>query len=111
PERERKLLEQLAEIHELFKSFVSVRRTTLDIEDVATGEYWYGTRAVEKGLADRVITSDEWLLEKLETHEILTVRTIKPKVRVGAQLMRLQHAIVQGLRKAHPEDTHETQLP
>src|SRR5699024_7693626 len=44
PEREQKLLEQLADIHVLFKDFVSVRRPTLSIDDVATGEYWYGAR-------------------------------------------------------------------
>lgn len=111
PEREQKLLEQLSEIHELFKDFVAFRRTELSIEEVATGEYWYGTRAVEKGLADRVITSDEWLLEKMQTHEVLTVRTLKPSVKLATHLTRIQRAILRGLREGHGGDSHDSQLP
>jgi len=111
PEREQKLLEQLSEIHELFKSFVSVRRPSLDIEEVATGEYWYGTRALEKGLADRLITSDEWILEKMETHEVLTVRTTKTSVRMAAQLARLQRWVARGLRADYTETPHDSELP
>lgn len=111
PEREQKLLEQLADIHVLFKDFVSVRRPTLSIDDVATGEYWYGARAVENGLADRLITSDEWLLEKLETHEIYTVQTIKPGMKIGEHLMRLRTSVVRALRGQLDEETHESELP
>lgn len=111
PEREQKLLEQLAEIHVLFKDFVSVRRPSLSIDEVATGEYWYGTRAVEKGLADRLITSDEWLLEKLTTHEIFTVQTIKPGMKIGEHLMRLRTSIVRAIRGDFDEDIHDVELP
>ena len=36
----------------VFKRFIGQMRPALDIEAVATGEHWYGTRAVELGLAD-----------------------------------------------------------
>lgn len=111
PEREQKLLEQLAEIHVLFKDYVSVRRPSLPIDEVATGEYWYGTRAVEKGLADRLITSDEWLLEKLETHEIYTIQTIKPGMKIGEHLMRLRTSIVRAIRGELDDETHDSELP
>lgn len=111
PEREQKLLEQLADIHELFKDFVSVRRPALDIEDVATGEYWYGRRAVEKGLADRLITSDEWLLEKLDTHEVLTVRTIKPGTKITQHLMRLQQWATKNVQRGLDSDRHDSEIP
>lgn len=111
PARERKLIEQLAEVHLLFKDYVSVRRPSLSIDEVATGEYWYGTRAVENGLADRLITSDEWLLEKLDTHEVYTVQTIKPGMKLGEHLTRLRTSLTQHLRGDLNDVSHDSQLP
>ena len=39
-----KFQQELDETHVLFKSFVSQNRPSLDIDKVATGEHWYGTR-------------------------------------------------------------------
>ena len=49
-----KLKEELEDIHVLFKLMVARYRPSLDIESVATGEHWYGTRAGELGLGRRV---------------------------------------------------------
>lgn len=46
-------------------------RPTLDIEQVATGEHWYGTQAQEKGLVDEVGTSDDLLLNLMEGRELV----------------------------------------
>ena len=54
-----KLKDQLEEIHELFKSSVNEYRPQLDLERVATGEHWYGSKALELGLIDQIKTSDE----------------------------------------------------
>jgi len=56
-----KLKEELEDVHILFKEAVGKYRPTLDLEKVATGEHWYGTRALELGLADEIRTSDEVL--------------------------------------------------
>ena len=56
-----RLKDQLEEVHQLFKAAVSRYRPELDLSTVATGEYWYGTRALELGLADELATSDEQL--------------------------------------------------
>ncbi len=58
-----KLKEELEDVHTLFKNMVAEYRPALDIESVATGEHWYGTRALEKQLADELKTSDELLRE------------------------------------------------
>lgn len=55
------LREQLDDVHGLFKAAVARYRPALDIGKVSTGEYWYGTRALELGLADELCTSDELL--------------------------------------------------
>jgi serine protease SohB len=56
-----KLKEELEDVHALFKDAVAKYRPALDLEKVATGEHWYGTRALELGLADELLTSDELL--------------------------------------------------
>ena len=65
-----KLKEELEDVHMLFKSAVSRYRADLDLDKVATGEHWYGTRALELGLADEIKTSDELLLERAATRDI-----------------------------------------
>ncbi|MCW8832124.1 MAG: protease SohB, partial [Colwellia sp.] len=42
-----KFIEELEETHVLFKDFVSEHRPSLDLEKVATGEHWFGTKALE----------------------------------------------------------------
>ncbi len=61
-----KLREELEEVHTLFQQMVARYRPTLDMERIATGEYWYGSRALELGLVDEVGTSDDWLLHAVE---------------------------------------------
>lgn len=68
-----KLREELEDVHSLFKAAVSRYRPSLDIAKVATGEHWYGTRAVELGLADELKTSDELLGEMAGDHDLYRV--------------------------------------
>ena len=56
-----KLRDEMEEVHTLFKAQITAHRPQLDIERVATGEYWYGTRALELGLIDEIQTSDDFL--------------------------------------------------
>ncbi|WP_110677692.1 protease SohB [Salinicola sp. RZ23] len=62
-----KFLEDLQSTHDLFKQYVGERRPQLDLEQVATGEIWYGSEALSQGLIDAVGTSDAYLLEKLSS--------------------------------------------
>lgn len=57
-----KLKEELEDVHLLFKSLIAQHRPQLDVERVATGEHWYGTRALELGLVDEIGASDDYLL-------------------------------------------------
>jgi len=68
-----KLREELEEVHALFKEAVSRYRPNLDLDRVATGEYWYGTRALELGLADDIGTSDELLARLAPDRELYRV--------------------------------------
>jgi len=81
-----KLKEQLEEIHSLFKSSVNEYRPELNLDKVATGEYWYGTRALDLGLIDEIKTSDELLLEMSKKYEIFSVK-LKIKKPLKKRLM------------------------
>jgi serine protease SohB len=69
-----KFIEDIQEIHQLFKNFVSEQRKDLDIEKVATGEIWLGIKAIEKNLIDSISTSDEYLYEKANNMDIFQVQ-------------------------------------
>jgi serine protease SohB len=68
-----KLKEELEDTHLLFKDFVTKHRPTVDIESVATGEHWYGARALELKLVDDLMTSDDYLLEASRRAEVYEV--------------------------------------
>jgi len=60
--------EDIAEIFNLFKGWVEQNRPQLDIEEVATGETWFGPAALEKGLCDDIKTVDDVLLEYVDNN-------------------------------------------
>ncbi|MBM4196287.1 MAG: protease SohB [Gammaproteobacteria bacterium] len=68
-----KLREELEEVHALFKNMVVANRPQLDIEAVATGEHWYGTRALELRLIDELGSSDDYLLAATERADVFHV--------------------------------------
>lgn len=68
-----KTKEDLEEVHTLFKNAVIEHRPDLDIENVATGEYWYGTRARELGLIDEVGSSDDYLMREADNAQIFAL--------------------------------------
>lgn len=77
PKGEEKFREQLEATHYLFKNWVKEHRPQLDIDRVATGEYWYGLQAVNLGLVDAIRTSDDYLLSQSDTNQIVKVSIIK----------------------------------
>ena len=69
----KKMQEEVTEAHNLFKKFVTTHRPSVNIDTVATGEYWYGVRAEELRLVDEIITSDDYLLRTSEKASIYTL--------------------------------------
>jgi serine protease SohB len=74
-----KFLEELQDTHDLFKEFVSQHRPQVDIEKIATGEVWYGLRAVDVALVDELQTSDEYLVTRAETADVYEVAYVLKK--------------------------------
>ncbi len=80
-EGRQKFLEELEDVHALFQEYVASNRPDLDIQTVATGEAWYGTRALELNLVDELSTSDEYLMnacEERDVYEVKWVEHLKP---------------------------------
>lgn len=74
-----KFREELDITHQLFKSFVSEMRPSLDINAVATGEHWFGTQAKALGLVDAIGTSDDLLIAEMNTYNVLSVHYTRRK--------------------------------
>ena len=72
-----KFQEEIDIAHDIFKQYVSKNRKDVDIERVATGEYWQATTAITLGLVDRLATSDEVILEKAKVSEIFEISSVK----------------------------------
>ncbi|MCF6775527.1 protease SohB [Thiotrichales bacterium 19X7-9] len=58
---------ELEEIHRLFKKHIQTFRAQLDVDKVATGEYWLGDDAYQLGLVDHISTSDDYLFGLFNT--------------------------------------------
>lgn len=69
-----KFTEQLEETHGLFKAFVKEQRPKLDVDQVATGEYWLGTKALKLGLVDQLGTSDDYLYARAAEAHVFQVK-------------------------------------
>jgi serine protease SohB len=75
----KKYQEQIDETHTLFKAFVKQYRADLDVDAVATGEYWHGERARDLGLVDRILASDDYILAKLEEADVFALTCFLPR--------------------------------
>jgi serine protease SohB len=92
-----KFVDQLDETHGLFKDFVKTQRPTLDVDKVATGEYWLAKRGLELGLVDSLGTSDDYLLGRVQDANVFQV-SFKPEApwrkRLGAAAAEITERVV-----------------
>ena len=105
-----KLKQELEDVHALFKSAVSKYRPDLDLDAVATGEHWYGTRALDLGLADELRTSDEVLAELATEHDLYRV-TFKIKQPLQKRLLANVDAVIDKIDAAGWRRRFESRLP
>jgi serine protease SohB len=105
-----KLKEELEDVHELFKSAVSRYRPQLDLEKVATGEHWYGTRALALGLADEIRTSDEVIADRVAERELFKV-TFKVKQPLPKRLLANIDSTLEKVDAAGWRHRFESRLP
>ena len=105
-----KLKEELEDVHTLFKTAVSKYRPNLDLDKVATGEHWYGSMALELGLADEIKTSDE-LLSDLSADRDLYSLSFKIKQPLQKRLMSSVDGALEKADAAGWRRRFESRLP
>jgi len=105
-----KLKEELEDVHALFKGAISKYRPDLDLDKVATGEHWYGTRALEYGLADAIKTSDELLRELVDERDLFEL-TYKIKQPLQKRLMANIDSAIDKATAARWRRRFESRLP
>jgi len=74
-----KMREEVVEVHELFQRQVRDLRPSVDLERVATGEHWYGSRALELNLIDEIGTSDDFLLKAAAAADVYRFAWKRPR--------------------------------
>ncbi|GAA3527814.1 protease SohB [Zobellella aerophila] len=96
-----KFREELEVIHQRFKEFIRANRPALVLDKVATGEHWLATDAKELGLVDRLMTSSQYLLDKADSHHVISLRH-KPKQTLKDKLAKAAEAgVSRGLLKLY----------
>ncbi len=75
-----KFQDMLNDTHMLFKEYINQYRPEINIDDVANGDYWYGQQALNKGLIDDIMTSDEYILKAVQNEtKVYKIEIIKKK--------------------------------
>lgn len=96
-EAKAKFKEELQQTHQLFKHFVEKYRPQLDIAQVSTGEHWYGQDALDLKLVDELATSDDYILNLIEQHDVYLLHSrTKPTLgeKLGLQASQIAQQVV-----------------
>ena len=99
----KKFQTQIEETHELFKNFVKENRPQVDIDQISTGEYWYGKKALDLKLVDGLKVSDD-LIQSL-TKEASVYKVHIPSKKKGIK------QLAQGALKRWVEEAELSQFP
>ena len=83
----KKFQEELEVIHRSFRDYVLANRSQLNMDEVATGEHWLAQDAFEMRLVDSLKTSDELILDKLNTHNVYEIK-VRAKQSLATKLMK-----------------------
>ncbi|MGH1374609.1 MAG: protease SohB [Cellvibrionaceae bacterium] len=85
-----KFVEDLEDTHDLFKGFVTEHRPAVNIDEVANGDVWYGKRALDNHLVDELMTSDEYINNRVKSADVFEVeythrKTLQEKLGITVQ--------------------------
>lgn len=100
-----KFQRDLEETHVLFKHYVAERRPQVDIENVANGDIWFGTKALEQKLVDEIMTSDEYISNRVQNVDVYEIE-FKEKKSIAD---KLGFAVSSGVERALGKYISETE--
>ncbi len=92
-EGRQKFIADLEDLHALFQEFLADKRPGLDLEKVATGEAWYGQRALDLNLVDEIQTSDEYLMNRCAETDVFEVRWRSPQKPLEKMLSQVENSV------------------
>ncbi len=87
-----KFVEELEDVHALFQEFVQANRPQVSLDEIATGEAWYGRRALERRLIDELSTSDAYLTNACNDADVYEVRWVEHKKPIERLLAQFANA-------------------
>lgn len=105
-----KFRQEMEDVHVLFKQFVVAHRPQLAIEEIATGEIWYGSQALERKLVDEIIDSDSYLLGLRRDADLYEVRYAEKKTIQQRLGLLVQHGISTAMASLVREDRQQQLL-
>jgi serine protease SohB len=105
-----KFRQELEETHVLFKQFVAKHRPQLVVEEIATGEIWYGSQALERKLIDEVIDSDSYLLGLRRDADLFEVQFVEKKSIQQRLGLLVQHGVSSAISSLMREDRQQQLL-
>lgn len=91
-----KFMEDLELTHVLFKQFVKQHRSFVNIDEVATGEVWFGSQALDKKLVDELSNSDDYITRLADNHPVFIVSYHLKK----GFMEKLQLSVQSGIERA-----------
>ena len=92
-EGRQKFLDDMEDLHVLFQEFLADKRPGLDLEKVATGEAWYGQRALDLHLVDEIQTSDEYLMNRCAETDVFEIRWREPQKPLEKVLSQVENRV------------------
>jgi serine protease SohB len=109
PEQEDKFEKKLESIHNQFKEHVASYRSQVNIEKATNGDFFSGAEAMELGLVDRLLTSDEFVRNKyLEGYQLLEIYYKEPKSSTESFISATVSSFVKSIKT---EILKESQIP
>lgn len=93
-----KLKEDLENTHELFKDFISQHRPQVVMQEVATGEVWYGKQAINNQLIDGLTTSDDYFMQQYKEKDIFVVSFAERKSLQEKLGLAVQHGVTGSIK-------------
>lgn len=94
-----KFMEEIEDVHQLFREFVTENRPSVEDEKVKTGEAWYGQRAIELNLIDEILTSDQYILDACKERDVYSLKWVVHQTPIDKLTGKL-NALVSKIR--HP---------
>lgn len=95
-----KFREDLKDVHVLFKNFIHEHRPSVDLDNVANGDVWYGQDALKQNLVDVVSTSDDYLLSRCKEADVYELSSEQKKPLLKRLGAGAQNALTQSIESA-----------